>query len=262
MKGISYELRNAVRQAEANEAGPFLPSLSVRRYVDLEDGVVEEAHARMIRELKFGRRGKIHGYIVAPKRMCVVLLEQRVLTRQMRSADILATRETVERVSNAAVSIQLGLSELLKNNPKKSDFQLDEPSYFRDKTVIGCAPKAWKGYGANYFQRGAEGPTQNALLVAEKQLCLGALATAFEDADQPLDTRPLVGAPHIAFIMRNSPLSEDKFLNVRERLIDILPDSVKLSDPEIHLQLDMDEAPQIIQLWHREPEEGRLRLAA
>jgi hypothetical protein len=48
MKGISYELRDAVREAEANDAGPFMPSLSVRQSVDLEDGVMWAAHRRMV----------------------------------------------------------------------------------------------------------------------------------------------------------------------------------------------------------------------
>jgi hypothetical protein len=61
MKGMSYELRDAARQAEMNDAGPFMPSISVRQYVDLEDGLVGAAHSKMIREFRFSRRARVHG---------------------------------------------------------------------------------------------------------------------------------------------------------------------------------------------------------
>jgi hypothetical protein len=263
MKGMSYELRDAARQAEMNDAGPFMPSISVRQYVDLEDGLVGAAHSKMIREFRFSRRARVHGYVVAPKKLCLVLLEKRLLAKQMTAAGIQANEETSERISGAAVSIQMGLSTLLKNQPSKIELPLDEPRTFEDKTTIGCAPYAWRGFTANYYQRGAETMTPNALVVAQKQLCIGAITTALADlGDRPIDTRPLLGDPHIAFIMRNSSLSERKLMDTQARLSNILPVSVNLRDPEINLQLGATQTPQVLQLWHREPAEGILRLAA
>jgi hypothetical protein len=263
MKGISYELRDAVREAEANDAGPFMPSLSVRQSVDLEDGVMWAAHRRMVHEFRFGRRSKIHGYIVAPEKLGLVLVEKKLLARQMHEAGIKADQETAERISGAAVSIQLGLSELLKNRPRLAQLELDEPTQFEEKTTIGCGPRAWRGFSANYYQRGADTLTANALLVVQKQLCIGAIATSLADlGDRPINTRPLLGDPHIALIMRHSPLSARKLMDVQERLEKLVPPSIQLKDPVIDLQLSPYDQPQALQLWHREPDQGILRLAA
>jgi hypothetical protein len=263
-------------------AGPFMPSFSVRRHVELQDGSAEEVHRRLKRELKFGRT-KLEGYIVAPEQLCLVILEQRTMVKQMRAAKIHskkaeefgASESLTKRIESVAVSLQLGLSKLLQNTPIHMELGLDNPRTLQQGKTIGCQPDAWRGYTANYYRRGSqerplteakaqkpEYMSANELLVAEKNLCVGAVASLFAAEEKPFDTAAFYGEPHIAFVQRNAALKPKQFETISSKLQAIIPEAITLADPVVYLQLERNQEPIQLRAWPREEEHGRLRLVA
>lgn len=262
------------------QSGAFLPSFSVRRPVQLEDGVAAELHKGLRKTLKFrSEKQRVQGYIVSPDKMCLVMVEQKALIHQMRLAGIRPDPNNPgalpKRVEELAVSVQLGLSTLLQNRQSTLTLPVGVPERFDGGRSVGCPPQAWRGYGANYHRRGnaarplsevqqqkPENLTPNALLVVEKQLCIGAIAAAFSDEYPAFNVSPLIGGPRITLLRRSSPIHDGKFNELQSMLADVLPDELPLGDPVIHLQTHRNAEPQDLPVWPREMSSGRLRLVA
>jgi hypothetical protein len=281
-RNFSHERRESSRSVDA-WAGPFMPSFSVRRHVELADGSAEEVHKRLKRVLRMGRN-RFQGYVVAPEQLCLVMVEQRSLINQMRRAKIQPEQSAsqnsdeppfAKKVENVAVSLQLGLSKLLQNSDNRLELRLDNPRPLKERKTVGCLPAAWRGYSANYYRRGhhetplteakAQKPefmSPNQLLIAEKNLCIGAVASLFAEESKPFDATPFYSEPHVAFVHRNAPITPSQFQSWESKLDDIIPESVTLSDPVVYVQLERTAEPLELKVWPREEYGGEFRLAA
>jgi hypothetical protein len=279
-RNFSHERRQTSRAVDA-WAGPFMPSFSVRRHVELADGSAEEVHKRLKRVLRMGRN-RFEGYVVAPDKLCLVMVEQRALIDQMRRAKIQPEKSAsqddpplAQKVENVAVNLQLGLSKLLQNTDNRLELSLDNPRPLKERKTVGCLPAAWRGYSANYYRRGhherplteakthkPEFMSPNELLIAEKNLCVGAVASLFAEEAKPFDATPFYSEPHVAFVHRNAPISPSQFQNWEKKLEDIIPETVTLSDPVVYVQLERTTEPLELKAWPREDDNGEFRFAA
>ena len=145
-----------------------------------------------------------------------------------------------EEVRDLAYSIRDGLTNLLSNAHSPLQVSLGNFGRFGYKgNSLAYEIGGWRGeraeYGINDEDRYMD---TNAVLLAERQLAVGAIALAFENSD--LKIEGITPSPHITIARAKEAIPDYRMREIRGELGDIALGEVYLGDPIIEAKLYRD----------------------
>jgi hypothetical protein len=251
------------------EPGPFVPSFSVTQQVIVDDRILG-AYDDIKRCLRSERK-PINGHVIPPENLCLVNFEQEALIGQLEQPGIVpetkrAKRFLTEDIESAAHSLHLGLSFLMQDSPTTGmNLPLTGPRLYQGGKVIGVGPYGWEGFRAKYGTpvHRADKMNPNQIMATINQMCLGSLAVHLSQDGRPaLNMSALLTEPHIPLMHLNIPIPKGRFRRIQEILDSAVPEGLTLADPVIRLQLEPDTKPEILPVWPRQEDGGKLRLVS
>jgi hypothetical protein len=240
---MSYTTR--ARRRDGEKSPHFVPAFSIMREVLVDDGVAEELQREISEKLRQEASKKnsklkpsLVGHLTAHHhtRLSMTVVERSMFIRLMRDADMHPTADGMEQL---AYSVRDGLEKLLKDTDRPLRLPLGQLAKFGegdDKRKIGVVPNGWRGFGARYADRDEAGKlTPLGLIVAENELCVGAITNAMADHPRFM-SGGLTRTPHVTLLTKADKIREHEMRLLAPIISDSLPDEFNFSDPRIFLK--------------------------
>jgi hypothetical protein len=187
--------------------------------------------------------------IVPPAEVTLKTIDQKRFIKNMRDAGI---HPDPDEIRDVAYSIRDGLTNLLTNARSPLNVVLGDFGRFgQDNSVLAYEIEGWRGERANYGPNDDEGYMEtNAVLLAERQLALGALAYAYGEAG--LNTDDLAPSPHVSVARGKDTIQDYRMREIRGELGALAIDEAYFGDPIIEVKMYREMPPERIpvrQAW-------------
>lgn len=214
----------------------FVPSFAVRRRVLITPEVKD-----FVKELKEDLPRNYR--VIDPRSLAMTIIEQRRLVNRFRLADVHPEPEMVERVVGITAR---NLKHSLHGVPRRLEVPTGRVDSFGDegkKDKVGIIPKGWKGYSAHYAERDMEKKIlPMPIIIRETNVCLGGIITAFgsdEELERGINMDCFSRTPHITVAqkMKGGPISHGEMQSMAAVVDEIMPDTLELFDPVLHMRL-------------------------
>lgn len=220
----------------------FVPSLSIRHHLHRSEEARWSNHQKNVKR-RLGR-----GYTVTePQDITFKVLEQKRFIHAMREVEAMPEPDDIR---DLAYSIRDGLTELLANARSPLRVPLSGFEIFGMKNnAIAYEIDGWRGDRAHYGPNDEEGYMDtHAVLLASRQLTVGAIALAFEDTE--LRTQNLTQSPHFTIARYKETIPRHRLRDISGALATIAMDEVYVGDPVISMKLYRDEPSEQLVVKH------------
>lgn len=227
---------------QTDEETYFVPSFSIRRHLHRSEELLWDTNQKMI-----GRRlGR--GFKSTPSTgIALKTIEQKRFIKNMREAGI---HPDPDEIRDIAYSVRDMLTDLLTNAESPLPVPLGDLGRFgQKKNALAYQLYGWRGDRAQYGPNDHEGNMDPlAVILAERQLAVGALALAY--GEDGLKTDGLAPSPHITIARGNGEIPAHRMREFRDKLADLAIDDVCFGDPVIDVKLHPNEPSEPIYIKH------------
>lgn len=216
----------------ADEETYFVPSFSIRRHLHRSEEQAWEANQKLVQK-RLGR-----GFTATPAAdLTLKTIEQHRLIKNMREAGI---HPDPDEVRDIAYSVRDMLTNLLANARSPLNVPLGDFGRFGYKqNALAYEIGGWRGDRANYGPNDEEGYMDSlGVLLAERQLAVGALALAYGEAG--LQTDGLAPSPHVTIARGKEAIPNYRMRGLRGALADLAIGEVYFGDPVIEVKTHRD----------------------
>lgn len=222
----------------------FVPSFSIRRHLHRDEELLWSTNQKLIQR-RLGRTFTAN----AVDTISIKTVEQQKVVRNMRKAGI---HPEPEQIRDIAYGIRDRLTDLLSNARSPLFVELGDISKigYRESSLAYMI-EGWKGDRAHYGENDEEGfMDTRAVLLAERQLAVGALALAYGEAG--LDTTDLAPCPHVTIARTRSKdsIPDYRMRALQGELGDLAIDGAYFGDPIISVRLHPGEPAETIPVKH------------
>jgi len=213
----------------ADEETYFVPSFSIRRHLHRSEEVAWDENQRRVKR-RLGRSFST----LSPEEITLKTIEQKRFIKNMREAGI---HPAPEEIRDLAYSVRDALINRLTNAYSPLQVPLGQLGRFgAGDNALAYTIEGWHGDRANYGENDMDGYMDTrAVLLAERQLAVGALALAY--GDEGLRTDNIVSSPHITIARAKEAIPDHRMRNLRGGLADLAMEDVYLGDPVIEVKL-------------------------
>jgi hypothetical protein len=243
-EGKRFRKKLRLEDFKADEETYFVPSFSIRRHLHRSEELLWDTNRKVLRQ-HLGR-----SFSITPaNEISLKIVEQHRLIKNIREAGLHPEPEVVR---DLAYSVRDGLTNLLSNAHSPLQVSLGNFGRFGYKgNSVAYEIDGWRGERAEYGLNDDEHYMDtNAVLLAERQLAVGAIALAFEDSELKVDG--IAPSPHITIARAKETVPDYRMREIRGELGDIAIGEVYLGDPVIEAKLYRDVPPERIpvrQAW-------------
>lgn len=237
MKGgrvISRRARDALRQSGGRNH--FVPSITVYREVLNANNGAYLMQRDIIRKiLALPECYQKFYHVTETGRLAMRVIEQKSTIDTFRKAEAHLSRHEMKSLAH---SIHGGLTELLERARRPLPLPLGQLDVFgRGKDNLVVQPRGWHGFAGNYSQRDEAGLlTPLGVIVAEKQLCVGAITLAMKNR-RGFEAEGLQGEPHITLVTTRGPMGGGHKREITGIVDQCLEPELFLGNPVVHYRL-------------------------
>jgi hypothetical protein len=220
----------------------FVPSFSIRRHLHRSEELLWDTNQKLIQR-RLGR-----GYVVtSASDIAIKSIEQHRMIKNMREAEI---HPDPDEIRDIAYAIRDQLTNLLANAHSPLAIPLGSLAKFGyQDNALAHTIEGWRGDRANYGQNDDEGYLDTrAVLLAERQLAVGALALAY--GEEGLDTEGLAPCPHVTIARAKDSIPDYRLRGIQGELADLALEGAYFGDPIISIKQYRDEPAETIYVKH------------
>jgi hypothetical protein len=232
------QMRQLQGTRQPHLSSEFVPGIKVFRPVLAEDGTAYNMQGDIIRRIldNLPKSSRRNFRVFDSARLVMRVVDQQATVTTFKKAKYPPDRKDAKTLAR---SMKGGLTELLSRAPDPLPFQPGKVTVSpENKEQVSVFPHGWRGHKANYAELDEAGKlTPLGLVVAEQQLCIGAVSSIMKDRGR-VNREEFMVQPQIAIVGSNigELRGRDKFdiLGAAEAC---MPEVLYLGNPEIVVRL-------------------------